>query len=144
MSKNQWKALALSLVAALTTLILVITATASVTLAQVTSVNQYTDVSPGEYYYESLRSLTERYGCIAGYGDGTYRANTAMTRGEFANILNSCLLQLERFVQSTGSDTASKEDVETLQRLTVSLKEEVESIRQSTGGSSSPNFNEPI
>jgi len=37
-----------------------------------------------------LQSLVERYGCIAGYPDGTYRGNRALTH-EFAAGLNACL-----------------------------------------------------
>jgi len=34
---------------------------------------QLQDVSPGDWAYEAVRSLVERYGCIAGYPDGTFR-----------------------------------------------------------------------
>ncbi|HBB32401.1 MAG TPA: hypothetical protein DC064_11540, partial [Cyanobacteria bacterium UBA9273] len=44
---------------------------------------------PGDWAYEALRSLVERYGCIAGYPDGTFRGNRAMTRYEFAAGLNA-------------------------------------------------------
>ena len=33
---------------------------------QVTNVSQLRDVSPGDWAFEALRSLVERYGCIAG------------------------------------------------------------------------------
>src|ERR671932_885896 len=42
-------------------------------MSQVTNVTQLRDVSPGDWAFEALRSLVERYGCIAGYPDGTYR-----------------------------------------------------------------------
>lgn len=44
---------------------------------QVTNVSQLRDVSPEDWAYEALRSLVERYGCIAGYPDGTFRGNLA-------------------------------------------------------------------
>jgi hypothetical protein len=53
-------------------------------LAQVTSVSQLSDVQPTDWYFQALQSLVERYGCIAGYPDGTYRGDRALTRGEFA------------------------------------------------------------
>jgi hypothetical protein len=37
-------------------------------------VTQLRDVSPGDWAFEALRSLVERYGCIAGYPDGTFAA----------------------------------------------------------------------
>jgi hypothetical protein len=64
------------------------------TMEQVTNVTQLRDVAPGDWAYEALRSLVERYGCIAGYPDRTFRGNRATTRFEFAAGLNACLNQL--------------------------------------------------
>ncbi len=85
-------------------------------MGQVTNVTQLRDVQPTDWAYEALRSLVERYGCIAGYPDGTFRGNRAMTRYEFAAGLNSCLQQIERLIANQG-DFASQEDLKTLQRL---------------------------
>ena len=60
-------------------------------LQQVTSVSQLSDVRPTDWAFQALQSLVERYGCIAGYPDGTFRGNRAMTRYEFAAGLNACL-----------------------------------------------------
>ncbi len=84
---------------------------------QVTNVTQLRDVSPNDWAYEALRSLVERYGCIAGYPDGTYRGNRALSRYEFAAGLNACLQQVERLIASNTSDFVRKEDLATLQRL---------------------------
>jgi len=46
---------------------------------QVTSVSQLSDVRPTDWAFQALQSLVERYGCIAGYPDGTYRGNRALT-----------------------------------------------------------------
>ena len=62
---------------------------------QVTSVSQLRDVSPTDWAYEALRSLVERYGCIVGYPDRTYRGNRALSRYEFAAGLNACMQQME-------------------------------------------------
>lgn len=40
--------------------------------AQVTSVSQLSDVQPTDWAFQALQSLVERYGCIAGYPDGTF------------------------------------------------------------------------
>ena len=58
--------------------------------AQVNSVSQLSDVKQTDWAFQALQSLVGRYGCIAGYPDGTYRGNRAMTRYEFAAGLNSC------------------------------------------------------
>ena len=87
------------------------------TLEQVTNVSQLRDVSPNDWAFEALRSLVERYACIAGYPDGTFRGNRALTRYEFAAGLNSCLQQIERLIAANTSEFVSREDLETLQRL---------------------------
>lgn len=46
---------------------------------QVTNVNQLSDVQPTDWAFQALQSLVERYGCIAGYPNGTYRGNRPMT-----------------------------------------------------------------
>ncbi|MHC5598642.1 MAG: S-layer homology domain-containing protein, partial [Nostoc sp.] len=38
---------------------------------QVTSVSQFSDVQPTDWAFQALQSLVERYGCIAGYPNGT-------------------------------------------------------------------------
>ena len=58
---------------------------------QVTSINQFSDVKPTDWAYQALSNLIERYGCVAGYPDGTYRGQRAMTRFEAAALLNACL-----------------------------------------------------
>src|ERR671933_1880969 len=96
---------------------------------QVTNVTQLRDVSPGDWAYEALRSLVERYGCIAGYPDGTYRGNRAMSRYEFAAGVNSCLQQIERLIAGSGSGLASRRDLETLQRLVNEFQPELATLR---------------
>ena len=82
---------------------------------QVTNVNQLRDVSPSDWAYEALRSLVDRYGCIVGYPNQTYRGNRALSRYEFAAGLNSCLNQIERLIAS--SEAIIREDIDTLNRL---------------------------
>jgi hypothetical protein len=58
---------------------------------QVTSVSQFSDVRPTDWAYQALSNLVERYGCVAGYPDGTFKGGRAMTRYEAAALLNACL-----------------------------------------------------
>ena len=58
---------------------------------QVTSITQFSDVQPTDWAYQALSNLIERYGCVAGYPNGTFRGNRAMTRYEAAALLNACL-----------------------------------------------------
>ncbi|MEW6493603.1 MAG: iron uptake porin, partial [Cyanobacteriota bacterium] len=97
-------------------------------LDQVTNVSQLSDVQPTDWAYEALRSLVERYGCIAGYPDGTFRGNRAMTRYEFAAGLNACLQQIERVIQSSTESFVTKQDLETLQRLVAEFRSELTTL----------------
>jgi hypothetical protein len=95
---------------------------------QVTNVTQLRDVSPGDWAYEALRSLVERYGCIAGYPDGTYRGNRALSRYEFAAGLNACLQQVERLIASNTSNFVTRQDLATLQRLIDEFRTELATL----------------
>ncbi|MBF2057745.1 MAG: carbohydrate porin [Cyanobacterium sp. T60_A2020_053] len=87
------------------------------TQGQVTSVSQLSDVSPTDWAYEALRNLVERYGCIAGYPDRTFRGNRALSRYEFAAGLNACMQQIERLVSTPGGGGVGEGDLATLKRL---------------------------
>jgi hypothetical protein len=93
---------------------------------QVTNVNQLRDVSPTDWAYEALRSLVDRYGCIAGFPNQTYRGSQSLTRYEFAAGLNSCLNQIERLISS--QDSVSAEDLETVNRLTQEFEAELATL----------------
>ena len=95
-------------------------------MSQVTNVNQLRDVSPADWAYEALRSLVDRYGCIAGYPNQTYRGNQALSRYEFAAGLNSCLNQIERLIAS--SEAVVREDIDTINRLTQEFEAELATI----------------
>jgi hypothetical protein len=94
--------------------------------SQVTNVNQLRDVSPTDWAYEALRSLVDRYGCIAGFPNQTYRGSQSLTRYEFAAGLNSCLNQIERLISS--QDSVSAEDLETVNRLNQEFEAELATL----------------
>jgi hypothetical protein len=68
-----------------------LTALAAESEEQVTGISQFSDVRPTDWAYQALSNLIERYGCVAGYPDGTYKGGRAMTRYEAAALLNACL-----------------------------------------------------
>jgi hypothetical protein len=86
-------------------------------LDQVTSVSQLSDVKPTDGAFQGLQSLVERYGCMAGYPDGTYRGNRAMTRYEFAAGLNACLDKVRELINAGTTNLATTEDLASVQRL---------------------------
>jgi hypothetical protein len=88
-------------------------------LAQVTSVTEFSDVSPGDWAYEALAYLanSEAQGgldCLEGYPDGTYRGGRAMTRFEFAAGLASCLDAVVGRLESLDPEALAR--IEALQR----------------------------
>lgn len=97
--------------------------------SQVTSITQLSDVQPTDWAFQALQSLVERYGCIAGYPDGTYKGQRAMTRYEFAAGLNACLDRISELIASSTADLATKEDLATLQRLQEEFAAELATLR---------------
>jgi hypothetical protein len=93
---------------------------------QVTNVNQLRDVSPTDWAYEALRSLVDRYGCIAGFPNQTYRGSQPLSRYEFAAGLNSCLNQIERLIAS--SESVVREDLDTINRLSEEFEAELATL----------------
>src|SRR6476469_7474728 len=98
-------------------------------LDQVTSVSQLSDVQPTDWAFQALQSLVERYGCIAGYPDGTYRGNRALSRYEFAAGVNSCLDRINELIAAGTSELVTKEDLATLQRLQEEFSAELATLR---------------
>jgi hypothetical protein len=88
---------------------------------QVTSVNQFSDVRPTDWAYQALTNLVEKYGCVAGYPNGTFKGGQAMTRYEAAALLNACL---DRVTEVTDE----------LQRLMDELKKELAVIKGRVDG----------
>ncbi|WP_019506186.1 iron uptake porin [Pleurocapsa sp. PCC 7319] len=94
--------------------------------SQIVNVNQLRDVAPTDWAYEALSNLSDRYGCIAGFPDRTYKGDRALTRYEFAAGLNSCLNQMEKLI-AKGINISS-EDLDSLQRLTQDFEAELASV----------------
>jgi hypothetical protein len=103
------------------------TITPNSSLTQLTNVSQLRDVAPGDWAYEAVRSLVERYGCVGGFPNQTFRGKQALSRYEFAAGLNSCLQQIERLI--TSSESVRQEDITTAQQLSQEFVAELAAIR---------------
>jgi hypothetical protein len=103
-------------------------------LDQVTSVSQLTDVKPTDWAFQALQSLVERYGCIVGYPDKTYRGNRALTRYEFAAGLNACLDKIQDLIAAATADFVKKEDLEVIKRLQEMFSAELATLRGRVDG----------
>ncbi len=95
----------------------------------VTAISELSDVQPTDWAFQALQSLVERYGCIAGYPDRTYRGNRAMTRFEFAAGMNACLDRINELIAAGLADKVSREDLATLQRLQEEFAAELAALR---------------
>ncbi len=93
-------------------------------LGQITSVSQLSDVKPTDWAFQALQSLVERYGCISGYPDLTYRGDRALTRYEFVAALNACWDQIYQLVQASNSG-AAQADLIKLQQLRQEFAQEL-------------------
>jgi len=98
-------------------------------LAQITSVSQLSDVQPTDWAFQALQSLVERYGCIVGYPDGTYRGNRALSRYEFAAGLSACLDRINELIAAGLADTVDREDLIAVQRLQDEFTAELATLR---------------
>jgi len=96
---------------------------------QVTSVSQLKDVQPTDWAFQALQSLVERYGALAGYPDGTFRGNRAMSRYEFAAALNAALDQVNELIRTGKENLVSRENLATLQRLQQEFAVELATLR---------------
>ncbi len=109
--------------------------TADPTVSQVTSVNQLRDVSPDDFAFDALRNLVERYGCIRGYPDGTFRGDTSLSRFEFAAALNACLQSIEQILEVPERRAeVTTEDLRVLFSLLEDFRAEVASVRGRVDG----------
>jgi hypothetical protein len=99
-------------------------------MSQVTSVNQLSDVQPNDWALQALQSLVERYGCIVGYPDQSFRGDRPLTRYEFAAGLNACLDRINELIASSTANLATQADLATLQRLQEEFAAELAALRR--------------
>ncbi|MBE9047592.1 carbohydrate porin [Pleurocapsales cyanobacterium LEGE 10410] len=102
-------------------------------ITQINSVQQLRNIRPTDWSYEALRNLVERYGCISGFEDRTYRGEQIISRAEFAAGLNACLNKIEQLV--ANSDDISQVDVDTVLLLIEEFQSDLAIIRGKTDGS---------
>lgn len=102
---------------------------ANTSAGQVTSVSQLSDVQPTDWAFQALQSLVERYGCIAGFPDGTYRGNRALTRYEFAAGLNACLGVIQELIRQNLEQGLDRGELEAIERLQQEFAAELATLR---------------
>jgi len=98
----------------------------SLELAQVTSVDELSDVQPTDWAFTALQNLVETYGCIEGYPNRTFRGDRALTRYEFAAGLNACLDVISNLIVGGG---VGESDLATIRRLQEEFQAELATLR---------------
>ena len=100
--------------------------------SQVDRVEQLKDIQPTDWSYEALRGLINRYGCISGFPDRTYRGEKTISRSEFVVGLNNCLNRIENIL--TNSDKMPQNDVEIVLRLMQEFQSDLAILQGRTDG----------
>jgi hypothetical protein len=98
-------------------------------LGQLRSVTQLQDLPPTAWAYQAVRSLVERYSCVAGYPDATFRGDRAITRYEAAALVNACLDTVNDLIASSTANLVTQEDLAVLQRLQEEFRTELGILR---------------
>jgi hypothetical protein len=102
---------------------------APVGMEQVTAVSQLTDVKPTDWAFQAVRSLVERYGCLGGYGDLTFRGQRSLTRDEFAAGLAACLDKIQDVLTASTQDLATPTELEAVKKLLEEFAPELAVVR---------------
>ncbi|WP_238392869.1 iron uptake porin [Myxacorys almedinensis] len=98
-------------------------------IEQVTSVSELADVRPGDWAFQALQTLIERYGVLGGYPDRTFRGNRPMSRYEFAAALNTVVSRVEEQLLASDAGGTVQDDVATIRQLSNFYGKELETLR---------------
>ena len=102
-------------------------------ISQANSVEQLGEVAPTDWSYEALKSLIDRYSCVIGFPDQTYRGDQTISRYELAAGLNACLNQIESLF--ANSDDIPQKDIDTLLKLIQEFQTDLALLQGRTDGS---------
>jgi S-layer homology domain len=83
----------------------------------------FADVPANHWAYQAIQSLAAD-GLIDGYPDGSFKGDRPLTRYEMAAIVARVIAKIE----ATGAGTASKTDLDQLQKLINALKDELDAL----------------
>ena len=84
-----------------------VAAAATPSFAQVTSASQLKDVQPTDWSYAAISNLVSRYGCVAGYPDGTFKAGEPASRAELAALVSACIDRISEFQNAQDAQLAA-------------------------------------
>lgn len=99
-------------------------------LGKINAVSDLADIQPDDWAFEALKSLSQRYGIPTEYTNNLFRKNQALTRYEFAALLESVLSRINELITAETPDAVTQEDLEILKRLQTKFAEELEVLKQ--------------
>lgn len=100
-----------------------------ITQGQVIPVDQLDDVQPASWAFQALRSLIERYGILTDYPEQTFQGDRAMTRYEFASVLNTILEKINERILIEREMHLSHNDWDVLKRLQSEFSSELSRLQ---------------
>ena len=68
---------------------------------------QFSDVQPSDWAYAAIQNLNDRYGCLAGFPDKTFRPNQSANRAQVAALASSCLDRISEFQDAKDASLAA-------------------------------------
>ncbi|MGP1384751.1 MAG: iron uptake porin [Thainema sp.] len=80
-------------------------------------------VEPTHWAYQAVTSLVERYGCISGYPDGTFRGDQAITRYEAAAAFSACFDNVIEVIET--DQAAQRQELEAIRQSMQDLQEQL-------------------
>jgi hypothetical protein len=80
---------------------------AAVSIAAPAMAVPLSDVQPTNWAFAAIQSLNDRYGCIAGYPDGTFKPTQATTRAQAAALVNACIDRISEFQNAADAQLAA-------------------------------------
>ncbi len=76
--------------------------------------SSFPDVSEGNWAADAIFFLSENYGCIKGFPDGTYRGDDPLTRNAFAAGMSACFQAYNQTVQQQMGQFVTRDDLAVL------------------------------
>ena len=67
----------------------------------------FSDVAPTDWSYQAILGLNARYGCLAGYPNGTLKPGQTATRAEIIALTNACLDRISDFQDAKDAALAA-------------------------------------
>ena len=69
-------------------------------MGQINNAFQLRDLDPNHWAFEAVRNLVEKYQCLSGFEDGTFRGELRLNRYQFAAALSKCLASIEKLIET--------------------------------------------